>query len=65
VVVAAEGRDLEIPDASGFSSTTGQGVTAPIAGGGVAVGKPGWLAAHGAELAPVADRIEAMLRRAR
>ncbi|MGH9087054.1 MAG: heavy metal translocating P-type ATPase [Acidimicrobiales bacterium] len=60
VVAAAEGRDLEIPDASGFSSTTGQGVTAQIAGGGVAVGKPGWLAAHGAELAPLADRIEAM-----
>jgi len=60
VVAAAESRDLEIPDASGFSSTTGQGVTAQTAAGSVAVGKPGWVAAHGAELAPVADRIEAM-----
>ena len=60
VVAAAEGRDLEIPHTSGFSSTTGQGVTAQTAGVSVAVGKPGWLAAHGAELAPVADRIEAM-----
>ncbi|HVA42670.1 MAG TPA: cation-translocating P-type ATPase, partial [Acidimicrobiales bacterium] len=60
VVAAAEGHDLEIPDASRFSSTTGQGVTAQVAGGSVAVGKPEWLAAHGAELAPLADRIEAM-----
>ncbi len=60
VVAAAEGRDLEIPGTSRFSSTTGQGVTAQIAGGSVVVGKPGWVAAHGAELAPLADRIEAM-----
>jgi len=65
VVAAAEGRDLEIPDASGFSSTTGQGVTAQTAAGSVAVGKPDWVAAHGAELAPVADRIEAMQGAAR
>ena len=60
VVAAAEGRDLEIPDTARFSSTTGQGVTAQIAGGSVVVGKPGWVAAHGAELASLADRIEAM-----
>jgi heavy metal translocating P-type ATPase len=60
VVAAAEGRDLEILDATGFSSITGQGVTAKIAGESVAVGKPDWVAAHGAELASLADRIEAM-----
>jgi heavy metal translocating P-type ATPase len=60
VVAAAEGRHLEIPDATGFSSITGQGVTALVAGATVAVGKPDWVAAHGAELAPLADRIEAM-----
>ncbi len=60
VVAAADQRHLEIPDATGFSSITGQGVTAKIAGESVAVGKPDWVAAHGAELAPLADRIEAM-----
>ena len=60
VVTAAEVRALEIPDASGFSSTTGQGVTAKIATASVVVGKPDWVAAHDVDLAPWAHRIDAM-----
>ena len=45
VVQAALERELEIPDAAGFSSKTGQGVQAVIGGSRVRVGKPEWVAA--------------------
>jgi len=60
VVTAAEERGVEIPDASGFSSTTGQGVTATVDGVSVEVGKPSWVASRGAALGPLAERLEAM-----
>ncbi|MGC8513295.1 MAG: heavy metal translocating P-type ATPase [Acidimicrobiales bacterium] len=60
VVAAADQRHLEIPDATGFASTTSQGVTALVTGATVAVGKPDWVAARGANLAPLVERIEAM-----
>ncbi len=60
VVTAAKERNLTIPEAGGFSSSTGQGVIASLAGVTVAVGKPGWVATHGADLAPLAERIQTM-----
>ncbi len=60
VVVAAEDRGLELPDASDFVSETGQGVTATLAGARVAVGKPGWVAAHDADLVALAERKQTM-----
>ncbi len=60
VVAAAEERGLELPDTTGFASSTGQGVTATVAGAAVAVGKPAWVADQGAELAPLSERLEAM-----
>jgi heavy metal translocating P-type ATPase len=60
VVTAAEERGVEIPDATSFSSTTGQGVTAIVDGVTVEVGKPSWIASRGAALDPLAERLEAM-----
>ena len=60
VVAAAEERGVDIPDASGFSSTTGQGVTANVDGVRVEVGKPSWVASRGVELAALQERLEAM-----
>jgi Cu+-exporting ATPase len=60
VVTAAEERDLEVPDASGFASETGQGVTAVVGAASLAVGKPGWLSAQGVSLDALTERKEAM-----
>lgn len=60
VVNAAEERGLDVPDATDFSSETGQGVTARLGTATVEVGKPRWISARGADLAPLAERIEAM-----
>lgn len=65
VVAAAEARGLEIPDADGFSSQTGRGVTATVGGVTVAVGKADFVASHGADPAALTDRIEAMQSAAR
>lgn len=65
VVAAAEERDIEVPDTSGFASMTGQGVTANIGGASVAVGKPGWVAAQGVSLDALAGRRGAMEEAAR
>ncbi|MHB1486573.1 MAG: heavy metal translocating P-type ATPase [Acidimicrobiales bacterium] len=60
VVAAAEDRDIDVPDASEFTSETGQGVTATVGATSVAVGKPGWVAAQGVALDTLTERKEAM-----
>ncbi len=60
VVTAAGERGLEVPDASGFASETGQGVTATLGRVEVAVGKPDWLEARGVSLGALTERREAM-----
>ena len=60
VVAAAEDRDLVIPDATDFSSVTGQGVTAKVENSTVAVGRPSWVATLGADFGAMAEHREAM-----
>jgi heavy metal translocating P-type ATPase len=43
VIDASDERELDVPEATDFQSTTGQGVTATVAGRRVTVGKPDWL----------------------
>ncbi len=64
VVSAAWERGLAIPQASEFQFSTGQGVAAKVAGAGVLVGKPGWLAAQGFPLDGLSERLAAMENRA-
>ena len=64
VVAAAEQRNLAIPDATGFASQTGQGVTAMVGGAAIAVGRPPWIKSRGAELGPLQAQLEAMQKAA-
>ncbi|GAA4429117.1 heavy metal translocating P-type ATPase [Georgenia halophila] len=52
---AAASRDLDVPPASDFSSSTGIGVGATVDGEEVAVGGPGLLREHGTEPLPDAE----------
>jgi P-type Cu+ transporter len=58
IVAAAADRGLELPDAGAFASVTGFGVTAWVAGRRVLVGRPGLLADHGIDPAPLAPSIQ-------
>jgi Cu+-exporting ATPase len=61
VINAAWDRGLAIPEACGFASETGQGVTATVNGDRVTAGKPNWVAsAVGTALAEVYQRREQM-----
>ncbi|TFI58442.1 heavy metal translocating P-type ATPase [Sphingomonas parva] len=59
IVVAAEERGLDVPDAEDFSSTTGAGVSARVAGRSVAIGNAAMMRAAGADPQPVQARAEA------
>ncbi|MEX2643066.1 MAG: heavy metal translocating P-type ATPase, partial [Acetobacterales bacterium] len=58
VVDAARERGLDVPQASGFASETGEGVRATVDGETVAVGTPAMLQNAGADAASLADRAE-------
>ncbi len=49
-----------MPEVEDFASVTGRGVEAVIGGTRVRVGRPGYLAEHGVEVAPLEDRIFAL-----
>jgi heavy metal translocating P-type ATPase len=51
VLDRADARDVDFPDPEAFDSATGKGVRAMVSGSDVIVGKPGWLAAEGIDLA--------------
>ena len=57
IVTAAEQRGLTVTGAEEFSSVTGFGVTARIAGRQVLVGRPQFLTAHGADLTPLVNSV--------
>ncbi|WP_298800435.1 cation-translocating P-type ATPase [uncultured Pseudonocardia sp.] len=57
VVTAAEQRGLTVPEATGFTSHTGAGVSATVDGRTVLVGAPGFLTDAGVDLAAAGDRI--------
>jgi Cu+-exporting ATPase len=59
VVRAARGRDLELPDASGFVSTPGSGVEALVGSRRVAVGRAGF-AGPAQDAAPAQDASDAL-----
>ena len=50
-------RRVEVPAIDAFESFAGRGVTALIEGRRIVVGRPGWLAEQGLDLAPQADRM--------
>ncbi|GAA1873601.1 heavy metal translocating P-type ATPase [Brevibacterium marinum] len=56
IVKAAQGRDLEVPNATDFSSSPAVGVTAAVNGAEVAVGGPQLLSQHGVDEAPIAEQ---------
>ncbi|MFQ5557858.1 MAG: heavy metal translocating P-type ATPase, partial [Acidimicrobiales bacterium] len=55
VVAAALRENMSIGDATGFSSETGQGVSALVDGHRVLVGKPDWIAAAGVRVEALVD----------
>ena len=57
ILNAARGRGLQVPDVEDFASVTGQGVAALIQGERVRVGRPGYLAENGIDIAPLHGRI--------
>jgi Cu+-exporting ATPase len=57
IVAAAADRGLPPPEADEFASHTGFGVTARIDGHAVVVGRPGLLAQHGIDPAPLGEAI--------
>ena len=62
ILRAAKADGLDVPDATGFESRTGLGVTAEVGGRRVLVGAERFLAAEGVDTAPLraeADRIAA------
>ena len=59
IVVAAEERGLRVPEAEDFSSTTGAGVTARVAGRELAIGNAAMMQAVGADPKAVQGRADA------
>jgi P-type Cu+ transporter len=59
IVVAAEERGLNVPEAEDFSSTTGAGVTARVTGRSVAIGNAAMMQAVGADPKAVQARADA------
>jgi heavy metal translocating P-type ATPase len=57
VLNAARDRGLPVPDVEDFASLTGRGVSALIQGERVRVGRPGYLADNGIDVAPLQGRI--------
>jgi Cu+-exporting ATPase len=61
IVRGAESRQLAIPTAAGFRSTTGGGVAASVEGRTILIGKPGFLASERVSVEPaVLDRAAAL-----
>ena len=60
IVAGAEARGLAIPQATGFQSVTGQGVTGTVEERAVALGNRALMDARRVELGPLADRAEAL-----
>ncbi|MEV8311667.1 cation-translocating P-type ATPase [Streptomyces flavidovirens] len=58
VIQAADDRGLAWPEAGAFTSLTGLGVTADVAGRRVLVGRPALLTDHGIDTAPLEAAIE-------
>lgn len=59
VVEAALARDVDFPAITEFHADPGRGVTALVAGDDVRIGSPGFVAAAGVNLGPVAEAITA------
>jgi Cu+-exporting ATPase len=57
---AVETRELELPEASAFEATPGGGIQATVDGTSVLVGRPGFLAAAGIEIATLQDQADAL-----
>ncbi|HEC11154.1 MAG TPA: cation-translocating P-type ATPase [Acidimicrobiales bacterium] len=60
VVNEAFDRGLDVPEAGGFASHTGQGVTASVDGRRLAVGKPEWIVDTGVDLTAAAPALREM-----
>ncbi len=57
VLSEALDRGLDVPSVDDFAAVAGKGVTAQVAGRRVIVGRTAFLAEHGTELGPRADRL--------
>jgi Cu+-exporting ATPase len=62
LVAAAKERGLAIPQASGFESLTGQGVSGSVEGQSVILGNGALLQARGVDTAPLGTRADALRR---
>ena len=62
IVASARERNLDLDDARDFAATTGLGVSGTISGRPVAVGTRAFLADRGVDIAPLADRADALRR---
>jgi Cu+-exporting ATPase len=62
VQAAAAKAGAPVPDSSEFSSAAGLGVTALVDGARVALGNADWMRRWGADVAPLAERAEALRR---
>jgi heavy metal translocating P-type ATPase len=63
VLDCADARGVDYPDPETFESVTGKGVRATVDGREVLVGKPGWLAAEGVDVAPAREETERLQAR--
>ncbi len=62
IVAGAKARDVTLADVTGFSSTTGAGVTGTVSGRRVAIGNLAHLSALGVEPGPLAPEAESLRR---
>jgi Cu+-exporting ATPase len=65
VVLRAEHEGIEAPDVTDFESLTGRGVRGRVDGRDVVLGRPALAREVGADIAPIAARIEALESQAR
>jgi len=63
VLEHADGRGVDYRDPEAFDAVTGKGVRATVEGAEVLVGKPGWLAAEGVDVAAAGDDVERLQQR--